>query len=222
MLLSSALAMTLNAYMSLAFLTAMDEFPKQSVIGNTYPIAEGDALAEIEEKAERTPFDPAAFGKPNEWSAADSALVPPGSQPRVRFVTPFHQLAFGVPDQNGDILYPAGFTFNPLEHATIPGRIIVTLPDRIEWALSEARPMDMVLVSGATPEQVLGRPGQSIFLLSDILAERLDIKTAPTVIRQVGSQLELTELTAAEVPVDGSDDDTSAPHTPASGKVGLQ
>jgi conjugal transfer pilus assembly protein TraW len=203
MLLSSAIAMTLNAYMSLVHLSGMSEFPKQSVIGNTYPVAEGDALSEIEDKAERTPFDPSKFGSPSDWSATDSALVPAGTERRIRFVTPFHQLAFGVPDQNGDILYPAGFTFNPLEHATIPGRIIVTLPDRIEWALAEAGPMDMVLVSGATPEQVLGRPGKSIFLLSDILAERLDIKTAPTIIRQVDAQLELTELRASEIPTDG-------------------
>jgi conjugal transfer pilus assembly protein TraW len=219
MLLSSALAMTINAYMSLVFLTGMSEFPKQSFIGKTYPIAEGDALAEIEAKADATPFDPSKFGTPSDWTATQSALIPPGTERRVRFVTPFHELAFGVPDSNGDILYPAGFTFNPLEHATLPGRIIVTLPDRIEWALEEAGPMDMVLVSGATPEQVLGHPGRSVFLLSDMLAERLDVRSAPTFIQQVGARLKLTELRAGDVPTDGGED-TGIPSRTGSAQIG--
>lgn len=202
MLLSSALAMSLNAHMALVFFANMDAFPRQSVIGQTYPIAEADALSSIEAKAAETSFDASHVPGPSEWSALDSVLLPPAPAHAVRFVTPLHSLGFGIPNEKGEIIYPAGFTFNPLEHAKLPGRIIVTLPDRIDWAMAEAGAVDMVLVAGAHPDQVLGRPGRSVFLLGQLLAERLDVTHAPTIITQVGAQLELTEIEAASVPPD--------------------
>jgi conjugal transfer pilus assembly protein TraW len=210
----------MNAYMALVFLSHMDTFPRQSVIGQTYPIEEDDALSEIEAKAEATPFDRSQVGPPETWSSFDSKMLPPSPVNSVRMVTPLHQLGFGIPDHNGEILYPAGFTFNPLEHATLPGRIIVTDPSRIEWALSEASAIDMVLVAGAHPDQILGRPGRSIFLLGDMLAERLGVTHAPTIIRQVGVQLELSEIRANDVPRDDAQPSVSGVHAEEEARAG--
>ena len=197
--------MSLNAHMALVFLSNMETFPRQSIIGQTYPISEEDALLEIEARAASTRFDKNRFGNPSEWSALDSVHLPDAVEANTRLVTPFHKLGFGIPDERGDIIYPAGFTFNPLEHAKLPGRIIVTQPDRIEWALGEAGVIDMVLVAGARPDQVLDQSGRSVFLLGKVLAERLGVTHAPTVITQVGAQLELREIAVSTVPTDNPD-----------------
>ena len=197
------------ANLALFVMASLDEFPKAGApaptvgrVGTVYPIAEMDALAEIEARADRVKFDPEQFGDSDGWGATQSHLLPLATEDAERTFLPLHTTDFEITDQSGDVLYPSQYTFNPLQYATLPGRIIVVPDDRVDWALAEATPMDMVLLSGGNALTEMDRTGKSIFAISPIIAERLGVERIPVIVTQEGAQLVLREFDAARIPID--------------------
>jgi len=172
-----------------------------TTIGRTWPIAEPDALTEIEVRAGRQPTNIAnRFGPRARWSAMQAASLAPAAQSRVRSVVPFHTLAFDIRGADGRIVYPRGFTFNPLAYVTLPQRLIVVGPRDLGWALAQAKPTDFILLAagkGADPIALGEKAGRPIFLLEARVKERLGLTVAPAIVRQVGQKLELTEIRLA-------------------------
>src|SRR3546814_15085184 len=78
--------------------------PSRSTIGRTWPIAEPDALAEIEAKVATLPSDMSkAFGPRDKWTALKAAPLGIAGADRVRSVAPFYTLDFDItlPEANG-------------------------------------------------------------------------------------------------------------------------
>src|SRR3546814_14881741 len=76
--------------------------PSRSTIGRTWPIAEPDALAEIEAKVATLPSDMSkAFGPRDKWTALKAAPLGIAGADRVRSAAPFYTPDF-------DITLPAG------------------------------------------------------------------------------------------------------------------
>ncbi|WP_339348647.1 conjugal transfer protein TraW [uncultured Sphingomonas sp.] len=169
-----------------------------TTIGRTWPIAEPDALAEIEVRAGRQPTNIASrYGPRERWSAMRAASLAPVAQSRVRWVVPFHTLAFDIRGADGRIVYPKGFTFNPLAYVTLPQRLIVVGAGDLGWALAQAKPTDFILLAagkGADPIALSEKAQRPIFLLEARVKERLGLTHAPVIVRQVGQKLELTEV----------------------------
>ena len=89
-------------------------------VGRTWPIAEQDALTEIEAKARQV-----EWRKVLERKKVEAYQGPPdkGSLPRARRdrtvpVDLTYTTSIDVPDGKGGILYPKGYTFNPLDYVT--------------------------------------------------------------------------------------------------------
>lgn len=63
---------------------------------------------------------------------------------------------------DGKLLYPKGYTFNPLTYVSMPQRLIVVHSRDLNWALGHARASDWILLAGGGPEVMLGdiRPEQ--------------------------------------------------------------
>lgn len=176
-----------------------------STIGRTWPIAEPDALEEIEARVARQPASMAQqFGPRSAWSALKAAPLGRATRNRVRSVVPFYTLAMDIALPGGKILYPKGYTFNPLAYVSLPQRLVVVEPADIGWAARTASPTDWILLtSGARLEggkrqddalslaEKLGRP---VFILEERVKQRLGLTVAPVIVRQVGQRLELTEV----------------------------
>ena len=174
-----------------------------STIGRTWPIAEPDALAEIEAKAASLPADMSKeFGPRSRWSAMRSASLASASATRTRTVIPFYTLDMDVRLPDGRVLYPRGYTFNPLDYVTLAQRLIIIHPAELRWALSQAAPTDWIVLaapvakSAAAPDPIaLGRKlDRPIFLLEQRIKDRLGLTVAPVIVRQVGRKLELDEF----------------------------
>lgn len=169
-----------------------------TTIGRTWPIVEPDALSEIEARVGRQPADIASkFGPREGWSAMRAASLAPAAHSRVRTVVPFHTLEFDIRTPDGRIVYPKGFTFNPLAYVTLPQRLVVVTPRDLAWAVAQARPTDFILLAagnGADPIALSEKAQRPIFLLEPRVKERLDLTVAPVIVRQVGQKLELTEV----------------------------
>lgn len=183
--------MNIAAVISLSFVTASD-------IGSTWPIAERDALVEIEAAAQGKSVSIDDFGDSDDWSATASPLLPEAARHRIRDVVPFFALPFDIPDKDGNVLYPKGFTFNPLEHLTLPGALWIVREHHIDWAFERADVGDMVILSGGNALKESNRRGMPVYVLQDALAKRLDLAVAPSRVWQDGAVLKVEEFLIAD------------------------
>lgn len=171
-----------------------------STIGRTWPIAEPDAMAEIEARAARQPANiREKFGPRSAWSALKGATLATARENRVRNVVPFHTLDTEIRLPDGKLLYPKGFTFNPLTYVSLPQRLVIVHPRDLGWALKTATLTDwIILTGGGDPRDdalSLGeRHGRALFMLEERVKDRLGLTVAPVIVRQVGQKLELTEV----------------------------
>jgi conjugal transfer pilus assembly protein TraW len=171
-----------------------------STIGRTWPIAEPDALAEIEAKVATLPADMTAqFGPRSTWSAMKAAPLGVAVHSLRRSVVPFYTLDTEIRLPDGKLLYPKGYTFNPLTYVTLPQRLVVVHPRDLGWALKEAKPADFILLTGDNgqgpdPLTLSERSGRVLFILEQRVKDRLGLTVAPVIIAQVGQKLELNEV----------------------------
>lgn len=171
-----------------------------STIGRVWPIAEPDALAEIEAKVRTLPADMSAkFGPRSTWSAMKAAPLGVAVHTLRRSVVPFYTLDSDIRLPDGSLLYPKGYTFNPLSYVTLPQRLVVVHPRDLAWALQVAKPADFILLTGndgqgPDPLTLSERSGRALFILEQRVKERLGLTVAPVIIEQAGQKLELTEV----------------------------
>ncbi len=194
---------TVAALLVASMIVAGAAHGETSTIGRTWPIAEPDALAEIEAKAAALPQDLGRkFGPRSRWSAMKSATLAPASARRVRTVVPFFTLDMDVTLPDGRVLYPKGFTFNPLAYVSLPQRLVIVHAVDLPWALKTAAPTDWILLAtgaGANADPIaLGeKVRRPLFILEERVKHRLGLTVAPVIVRQVGHKLELTEVRLA-------------------------
>lgn len=174
-----------------------------STIGRTWPIAEPDAMAQIEARTAKLPPGMAAiFGRRASWTAMKAAGLATASADRVRTVIPFYTLDQDIRLPEGTLLYPIGFTFNPLTYVSLPQRLVIVHPRDLDWALRTARLTDFILLTAgdrADPDALtLGdKVGRPLYILQEQVKARLGLTVAPVIVQQVGQKLQLTEVRLA-------------------------
>jgi conjugal transfer pilus assembly protein TraW len=171
-----------------------------STIGRTWPIAEPDALAEIEARTATLPPDMRArFGPRSSWSALQAASLATATANRTRSVVPFYTLDTDIRLPDGNLLYAKGYSFNPLQYVTLPQRIVVAHPRDLDWALKTARLTDFILLAAGTARDadavtLSERTGRAIYILEPRIKDRLGLTVAPVIVTQVAQRLELEEV----------------------------
>jgi len=191
------LAPALRLAIATTILPAHAACAETSRIGRTWPIAEPDALAEIELKAAAMPAIAPRFGPPARWAALHSASLGPTSKHMIRTIVPFYTLDADMRLPDGRLLYPKGYTFNPLSYVRLSERLIVVHPRELDWALARARPTDWIIVAGGDPLALGRKANRPLFVLEDQVKARLGLRVAPVIISQVGQKLVLDEQVAA-------------------------
>jgi len=165
-----------------------------ATIGRTWPIEEADALSEIEARASRQPVDMARnFGPRSGWSAMRAATLGLARKARTRSVVPFYTLEFDIKLPDGTMLYPKGFTFNPLTYVALPQRLVIVHPRDLGWALRTARPADFILLTAGDALALGEQVGRPLFILEERVKDRLGLTVAPVIVSQAGQRLVLQE-----------------------------
>ena len=170
--------------------------------GTTYRITERDALTEIEERARQVDWNKVLDKRKveNYQGPPDKASLPRAKRNRSFPVYMTYTTEIDVPDGKGGILYPKGYTFNPLDYVTYPKTLVVingTDPDQVKWfAASEYdKKLDVTLLltegNFGTLSKRISRP---LFYADSKMIERLKLKAVPSVIRQKGRLMEVTEV----------------------------
>jgi conjugal transfer pilus assembly protein TraW len=193
---SASIALLLAA----SVLIAASAHAATSTIGRTWPIAEPDALAEIEARTAKLPADMRAkYGPRSSWSAMRAASLAPATKSQTRSVVPFYTLDTEIRLPSGELLYPKGYSFNPLAYVTLPQRLVIVHPRDLDWALRSARLTDFILLAAGNTHDddaitLSERTGRPIFILEERIKDRLNLTVAPVIVAQVGTRLELTEV----------------------------
>ena len=99
------------------------------------------------------------------------------------------------------MLYPKGFTFNPLKYVTLPGGLVVLDgddPNQVEWfrtssLLCQNHRIKLLLSNGQAADLIekLQRP---VFYLTDDIARRLQLSAVPSVVIQQDQEMAVHEL----------------------------
>ncbi|MCC4252509.1 conjugal transfer protein TraW [Sphingobium naphthae] len=178
----------------IAALPAVAASGATSTIGRTWPIAEPDAMAEIEARAAQAPDLSSRMPKRDKWSALQAAQLDRAQMTTTRRIIPFHMLDEDIRLADGRILYPKGFRFNPLEYVQLPQQLVIVHPRDLAWALGTARPGDFILLTAGDALALSEKVGRPLYILEERVKARLGLTVAPVIVKQVGKALELHEI----------------------------
>ena len=174
-------------------LTVQPAAAASSIIGRTWPIAEPDALAEIEARLAQAPDMASQFGPRSTWTAMQAAELGSATADRVRSLVPFYTVEEDIRLPDGRTLYPKGFTFNPLDYVSLPQHLVIVHPRDLGWALVKARFTDFILLTAGDALDLSEKTGRALFILEERVKERLGLTVAPVIVAQEGKKLVLTE-----------------------------
>ena len=176
--------------------------------GAVYDIVEKDALKELEEKAKSVDFSKAVdrnalVKRARNFTPEDvkeTKKIGPARKDRTFLVDMTYTLERDIKDDKGNTVYPAGYTFNPLNYVAYPRTLVILngkRPEQIRWFEESSYAKDaqvtLLLTDGSYSElsRSLKRP---VFYASIKLIEAFRIQAVPSVVRQSGAYMEVTEV----------------------------
>lgn len=173
-------------------------------VGATYPIKERDALQEIEERARSVDWEKVLDRRMLEQQMQSLrpeglAHLPRSKRDRSFQVDMTYTLTYDIPDGKGGILYPSGFTFNPLDYVAYPNiQVYINGSDRkqLEWfKTSPFAKEDRVRLSivDGSHHDVSKKLGRQVFYATPLALKRLKLVAVPSVVMQKGKMMEVRE-----------------------------
>ncbi|ENA1740765.1 TraU family protein [Yersinia ruckeri] len=184
---------------SVAMLLSSHVEASQNVIGQLYSISEPDALEQIQERVANVDWQKELNKDREKWGAFKGVPLPTTQEDKTRKVIPFYSAPFEVKDKDGRLLFPKGYTFNPLVHVRLPQRLIIVEKGQEDWLKSVATESDMIIYASGDVIEVSQRIGRNAFILDKNLQQRLDIKVVPSIIQQEGEHLIIQEFSKQHV-----------------------
>lgn len=170
-------------------------------VGRTYPIVEPDLLAELRESSSQ--FEQSReelLARIKNYKPANLHPLPRAAADRTFLVDMRYTLDRDLTDAHGNIIYPKGYSFNPLEYIVLAGGLIVidgSDPSQVSWFMRspyfQNRQTKLLLVGGQAADLIekLQRPA---FYLTGDMAERLRLAAAPALVMRKGDKMQVQEF----------------------------
>jgi conjugal transfer pilus assembly protein TraW len=176
--------------------------------GAVYEIVEKDALKELQEKAKSVDFSKAVdknalIRRARDFTPEDvkeTRMIGLARKDRTFLVDMTYTLERDIKGEKGNIIYPAGYTFNPLNYVVYPRTLVILngkRPEQIRWFEESSYAKDarvtLLLTDGSYGElsKSLKRP---VFYASARMIEAFRIQAVPSVVRQLGAYMEVSEV----------------------------
>jgi conjugal transfer pilus assembly protein TraW len=177
--------------------------------GKTYPIAEQNSIEEMKEAARKVDwsryFSKSAFDrKLKEYRPKDNISLPLAQEKRIRQVDMTYTLDFDVRDREGTVVYPKGYSFNPLDYIAFRKTVVVINgkdPEQIEWFRTSKYandPQAILLITEGVYYEVSEKVDQAVFFATEKIASRLQLQFVPSVAYQKGKMMEVVEIDLSE------------------------
>ena len=172
--------------------------------GITYGIAERDALVEIQDRAKKVNWSAAIDKKAmerklKEYIPQGLPAFPVAKENRTFLRDMTYTTEIDVPDGNGGILYPKGYTFNPLEYVSLPSIIVfIDGSDKKQTEWFERSPYlrdvrTMVILTGGSYYELSKHFKRPVYFAVRNIARRFGIEHVPSVAMQKGKYMEISE-----------------------------
>ncbi|WP_319549527.1 hypothetical protein [Desulfogranum marinum] len=184
------------------------------VVGTTYPIAESDILAELRGQVAKNNHARKQWCEQiKTYQPADLHNLPLATTDRTFQVDMTYSLNRDLTDADGKLIYPKGYTFNPLDYINFPGCILVidgADPEQVAWfkqtPYAENHQVKLLITEGMAPEliQTLQRP---VFYLTEDIAKRLQLQAVPSLIFQREKMMHVQEIKLSDEQQQGPDDE---------------
>ena len=111
-----------------------------------------------------------------------------------------HTLEEDLVDAQGTILYPAGFTFNPLRYVSLSGALVVidgSDPEQVAWfkgSPSGSNRRALLLLSGGLAAPLRDELRRPVAYLTEDIARRLQLRAVPSVVMEQDQHLTVREV----------------------------
>ena len=171
--------------------------------GATYPIAEQDAMTELMRKVWQIDWK-RQFSDIKQSVQAfrpqDLARLPRAKHDRTFMVDPTYTLSFDITDGKGGILYPKGYTFNPLDYVSLPDIIVFidgSDKKQLQWFQKSPyakAPNVMLLLTGGSYPEVEKKLQRPAFYAPEKMTKSFRIEVVPSILYQKGKFLEVKEF----------------------------
>jgi conjugal transfer pilus assembly protein TraW len=173
--------------------------------GKTYPIREKDAITEMQAAAAKVNWKKILSPESKEkklrnFKPKGLVTLPQTKATRSYVADMSYTLTVDVPDNKGGILYPKGYTFNPLDYTRYDGTIVVidgTKKKQVEWFEKSGYKNKLgtkILITSGSYYDLSNRFNQSVFFALPEIVERLQLKRVPAVARQEKNRMIVTEI----------------------------
>lgn len=177
-------------------------FAGDIVIGNTYPIVEKDSIRELEERANSINWSEVAGparDKLKDYRPSDLNPLPHTKESGKYRVSLVHTVEFDVRDANGEVIYPEGYQFNPLDYVTLPYEMVFidgNDKNHVAWAKDYIKEHDFVqlfIVDGSAFD-LIKELDRKVFYAGYRITDKLHIRSVPSVAYQEGNELKVESI----------------------------
>ena len=171
-------------------------------VGKTYSIVEQDIREEFKQKATGIDLD-ALFNTHNRYQPANLHPLPRTASDRVFTVDLTHTLDHDIKDNQGNLLYPEGFTFNPLQYTGLSGGLVVidgSDPEQIQWFKGSPYFQNhraILFLSGGYANELKQALQCPAYYLTHDIAVRLQLTAVPSVVVEQDNKLTVREVRLA-------------------------
>lgn len=172
-------------------------------VGETYPVVEKDVVAELRQEAakrDKAADNPSLAERIKSYQPANLHPLPHAAADKTFMVDMTYTLDHDLLDGEGKVLYPKGYTFNPLDYISFPGGLVVIDgddPSQVRWfeksPYAGNRRARLLLANGYAFQliQQLQRP---VFYLTKDIAERLKLSAVPSIVVQKENEMLVREI----------------------------
>ncbi|MEM1672314.1 MAG: hypothetical protein QXT86_09730 [Archaeoglobaceae archaeon] len=177
------------------------------VEGELYEIKERDALSEIEERARK--IDVVSLWRRLEGGIEERLKLKfklqRACQNRTFEFIPWYSLPFDIKGADGAIIYPKGYTFNPLEYIgpMIESYTVVffdgSSKEELEWlrrsGIDLGNPLTILIAVGGNIRELVREFKRPIYAYEPkLMNERFRVKKTPSVVKFRGGKVIVTEV----------------------------
>lgn len=179
-------------------------------MGQTYDIEEPDVIKEMEDRAAtadiKKHLDPEKFTeKVKGFKPMNLVKLPKTEVARTFLVDMTYTLDMDIPDGKGGILYPKGYTFNPLDFMPVPPPTLVIIngedQDQVAWFENSPYRFNArtkLLLAGGDFYTIGHRFNRPAYFLMEPVAKKFQLQHSPCVVRPRGNMIEVEEFTVLD------------------------
>ena len=175
------------------------EIVRLEPVGPTSAVVETDLGEELRQRAVSVDVEQLRNAQAR-YQPANLQALPRATKDTTTMVDLTHTLEQDLVDTQGTILYPAGFTFNPLRYVSLSGALVVidgSDPEQVAWFKGSpygANRRALLLLSGGLAAALRDGLQRPVAYLTQDIAQRLQVRAAPSVVVERDNQLVIREV----------------------------